>query len=80
VGGGGFTNVFTRYDQRSVFLTFIHVPVDCLAGPKHVVYWHNFRTNGIVCKQIHTVVCQTVFIIIVIEGDFNFPTTRFASE
>jgi hypothetical protein len=48
-----------------VFLTFIHVPDEGPAEPKHVVYWHNFRTNAIVCKQIHRVVCQTVFIIVV---------------
>jgi hypothetical protein len=34
--------------------------------PVHI-YCHNFRTNGIVCKWIHTVVCQTVFIITVIQ-------------
>jgi hypothetical protein len=55
------------YDYRSVFLTFIHVPDDGWAEPKHVVYWYNFRTNVIMCKQIHAVVCQTVFIIIVTE-------------
>jgi hypothetical protein len=49
-----------------VFLTFIHVPHDGSAKPKHVAYWHNFRTNGIVHKQMHTMVCLTVFIIIVI--------------
>jgi hypothetical protein len=41
-------------DYRSVFLTFIQVPDDGSAEPKHVVYWHNFRTIGIVYKQVHT--------------------------
>jgi hypothetical protein len=54
-----------RYVYKLTYnLTFIHIPDDGSAEPKHVVYWHNFRTNGTVCKQIRTVVCQTVFIII----------------
>jgi hypothetical protein len=65
-------------------LTFIHVPHDGSAEPKHVVYWHNFRTNGIVCKQIHIAVCQTVFAIIIVIGvthrndpSKDFPGTCF---
>jgi hypothetical protein len=49
-----------------VFLTFIHVPDDGLAKPKHVINWHNLEENGIVCKQIHAVVCQTVFITVLV--------------
>jgi hypothetical protein len=33
-----------------VFLTFIHVPNDGSAEPKHVAYWHNLRVNDVVCK------------------------------
>jgi hypothetical protein len=42
-------------------------PAPAPPPPNIVFFAHNFRTNVIVCKQIHTVVCQTVFIIIVTE-------------
>jgi hypothetical protein len=61
------TNIFTLHDYRSVFLTFIRAPDEGLAESKHVVYWRNFKTNGRVCKQTHTAVCQAVFIVIVTE-------------
>jgi hypothetical protein len=39
--------MFLYYMIRDLcFLTFIHVRDDGSAEPKYVVYWHNFRTNG----------------------------------
>jgi hypothetical protein len=37
--------VFILFDGGSVFLTFIHVPDDGSAEPKHAVYLHNLGVN-----------------------------------
>jgi hypothetical protein len=63
-----------------VLLTCLPVPDDGSAELKHVVYWHNFRMNGIVCEQIHTVVCQTVFFIIVIQYTPLYPVSVIFSS
>jgi hypothetical protein len=50
-------------------LTFIHVPDDGSAEPKHVAYWCNLRVNDVLSKKkyiyiyIYTVVQLTVYII-----------------
>jgi hypothetical protein len=61
-----FYTIFTLFyviRLRIWVLTFIHVPDDGSAEPKHVVYWHNLRVNDVVRKiYMYTVVCLTVFI------------------
>jgi hypothetical protein len=54
---------------RICVFKFIHVPDDGSAEPKHVAYWHNRRVKwySVQYIYIYTVVCQTVFIITVIE-------------
>jgi hypothetical protein len=44
-----FTLLYVTW-LRIWVLTFIHVLDDGSAEPKHVVYWHNLRTNDVACK------------------------------
>jgi hypothetical protein len=49
-----------------MFLTFIHVPDDGSAEPKHVAYWHNLGLKWCSVQNKYMLWCVRLFIIIII--------------